>query len=143
MENGGLDGEFGPTAGGAARFAHPVEREIARIFDEHGIEWEYEPHTFVLERSSDGTVHEAFTPDFFLPELGMYVECTVMSPALSHRKRKKARKAQRLGVNVEVLFRRDIERLASRWRLDGLERAARTHRSSRPDRRHEGRDRLG
>jgi hypothetical protein len=73
----------------------------------------------------------------------MYVECTVMSPALSHRKRKKARKAQRLGVNVEVLFRRDIERLASRWRLDGLERTARTHRSSRPDRRHEGRDRLG
>jgi hypothetical protein len=26
-----------------APFAHPVERELARVFDEHGIDWEYEP----------------------------------------------------------------------------------------------------
>src|SRR4029453_4749522 len=32
-------------------FAHPVEREIARVFDEHGIEWLYEPRTIVLERT--------------------------------------------------------------------------------------------
>jgi hypothetical protein len=127
MGNGQVHGEIG--------FAHPVEREIARIFDAHGIEWEYEPHTFVLERSSDGLVHEAFTPDFFLPDLDMYVECTVMRQSLSHRKRRKARKARGLGVNVEVLFRRDIERLASRWRLPGLERAAR----ARPDGRSDGR----
>ena len=31
-------------------FAHPVERELAAIFDELGIIWEYEPHTFVLAR---------------------------------------------------------------------------------------------
>jgi hypothetical protein len=119
----------------APRFAHPVEREIARIFDEHGIEWQYEPDTFVLERSSDGSVHEAFTPDFFLPELGMYVECTVMRQALSHRKRRKARKARGLGVNVEVLFRQDIERLASRWRLQRLEQAARARPQAAPERR--------
>src|SRR5439155_2195257 len=81
------------------RFAHPVEQEIARIFDEHGIEWEYEPHTFVLERNGDGSVHEAFTPDFYLPELGVYVECTVMRQSLTHRKRRKARKTRGLGVN--------------------------------------------
>jgi hypothetical protein len=98
---------------------------MARIFDEHGIDWEYEPHTFVLERSSDGAVLEAFTPDFFLPDLGMYVECTVMRPALQNRKRQKVRKARRLGVNVEVLGRPDIERLASRWRLRRLQVAAR------------------
>lgn len=109
-----------------ARFAHPVEEEIARIFDEHGIAWEYEPHTFVLERNVDGTVHEAFTPDFFLPELGVYIECTVMRHGLMGRKRRKARKAQSLGVNVEVLCRRDIETLASRWKLRRLARAART-----------------
>jgi len=45
----------------STQFAHPVERGIARVFDEHGIERQYEPHTFVLERLSDGTVHEAFT----------------------------------------------------------------------------------
>lgn len=105
-------------------FAHPVEREIAQIFDEHGIAWLYEPHTFVLERSRDGKVREAFTPDFYLPELDMYVECTMMRHGLMHRKRRKARKARRQGVTVEVLGRRDIERIAHRWELHALATAA-------------------
>ena len=46
-------------------FAHPTERELARVFDEHGIRWEYEPRTFVLSRNPDGSVREAFTPDFY------------------------------------------------------------------------------
>lgn len=108
-----------------ARFAHPVERELARVFDELGIAWQYEPHTFVLERDGEGRVREAFTPDFFLPEIGVYVECTVMRQALAARKRRKARKArERAGVVVEILFRRDIERLARRWQLRKLARAA-------------------
>ena len=102
-------------------FAHPVERELARVFDEHGIEWLYEPHTFVLERHADGGVKEAFTPDFYLPELGIYVECTVMRQALTNRKRRKAIKARiTKGVMVEILFRSDIERLARRWKLPRL-----------------------
>lgn len=106
-------------------FAHPVERELARVFDEHGVRWEYEPHTFVLERNSDGHVTEAFTPDFFLPDLGIYVECTVMRQALTSRKRRKARKVrQRSGVVVAILFRRDFVRLANRWKLSGLAAAA-------------------
>lgn len=106
-------------------FAHPVEREFARILDDHGIAWQYEPHTFVLEQNGDGTVHEAFTPDFFLPDLGVYVECTVMRPALTHRKRRKARKTmERTGVTVELLCRGDIERLARRWQLPRLAHAA-------------------
>ena len=110
----------------APAFAHPVEREIARAFDELGVEWLYEPHTFVLERSPDGEVREAFTPDFYLPELGLYIECTVMRPAYTRRKRRKASKARtRSGVDVEILFRRDIERLAARWQLPALARAAR------------------
>ena len=113
------------------RFAHPVERELARVFDEHGIRWLYEPHTFVLERAPDGSVREAFTPDFFLPELGLYVECTVMRQALTNRKRRKARKARATrGVTVEILFRRDFERLARRWKLPALERAAQPPRAA-------------
>ena len=105
-------------------FAHPVERELARIFDAHGIAWEYEPHTIVLERNGDGSIREAFTPDFFLPDIGTSVECTVMRQSLTCRKRRKVRKARRAGMSVEVLFRRDIERLAHRWSFDGLARAA-------------------
>ena len=108
------------------RFAHPVERELARMFDEHGIRWLYEPHTFVLERAPDGSVREAFTPGFFLPELALYVECTVMRQAHTSRKRRKALKARtQRGVTVEILFRRDFERLACRWMLPALARATR------------------
>ena len=109
---------------GCDPFAHPVERELARLFDEHGIAWEYEPHTIVLERNLDGTVREAFTPDFFLPELEMYVECTVMRQSLTFRKRRKVRKARLAGISVEVLYRDDLQRIARRWRFDGLARAA-------------------
>jgi hypoxanthine phosphoribosyltransferase len=95
-------------------FAHPVERELARIFDEVGIRWEYEPTTFVLERNPDGTVREAFTPDFYLPEQEMYVECTTMRQKLTNGKNRKVRKLREQGVLVTVLYRRDFERLRER-----------------------------
>ena len=105
----------------ATDFAHPAERALARVFDRHGIAWRYEPHTIVLERDEDGNVREAFTPDFFLPDLGLYVECTVMRQALTGRKRRKARLArERTGAVIEIMFRRDFERLARRWGLDDL-----------------------
>ena len=116
------------------RFVNEAELEYAKILDYHGVPWLYEPHTFVLERADDGTVREAFTPDFFLPELGMYVECTVMRPALQNRKRRKVRKARGLGVNVQILGRHDLERLAVRWRLKRLEVAARTRARTAPRR---------
>jgi anti-anti-sigma factor len=122
---------FADRAGGngpdvATSFAHPVERALAHLFDEHGIAWEYEPHTFVLESDGDGTVREAFTPDFFLPEIGAYVECTVMRPALTRRKRPKARRVrENVGAVVEIMFRRDVDRLAQRWGIPGLAAAGR------------------
>jgi hypoxanthine phosphoribosyltransferase len=96
------------------RFAHPVECELARIFDETGIVWEYEPTTFVLQRNEDGTVKEAFTPDFYLPEQDMYVECTTMQQRLTSRKNRKVRLLRERGVLVTVLYRRDFERLRER-----------------------------
>ncbi len=111
----------------AVDFAHPVEQALARVFDEHGIAWEYEPHTFVLERDERGNVREGFTPDFFLPDLGVYIECTVMRQALTRRKRRKARKTQeRTGAIVEIVFRRDFDRLARRWGMPALRIASRS-----------------
>lgn len=96
-------------------FAHAIERELAEVLDDLGIPWEYEPHTFVLERGPDGRVTEAFTPDFYLPEQDVYLECTVMRQRLTSRKSRKARKAeQRHGIIVNVLYRRDFERLRHR-----------------------------
>jgi anti-sigma B factor antagonist len=113
-------------------FAHPIERELAHLFDEHGIAWEYEPHTFVLERDEHGNVREGFTPDFFLPEVGMYIECTVMRQSLTGRKRRKAQKArERTGTIVEIAFRRDFDRLARRWGIPALARPSNADVSAR------------
>jgi hypoxanthine phosphoribosyltransferase len=99
------------------KFAHPVERELAQVFDELGLPWEYEPTTFVLERDPDGTVREAFTPDFYLPEQDIYVECTTMRQRLTSRKNRKLRKLRAQGVLVTVLYRSDFERLRERHGL--------------------------
>ena len=103
-----------------AAFAHPVERELARLFDEHGIAWEYEPHTFVLEEDAEGRTTLAFTPDFFLPEQNLYLEITVMKQRLVTRKNRKLRRLRERypEVNVKLFYKRDIERLAQRYRLD-------------------------
>ena len=102
------------------RFAHAVEEECAKILDYYGVPWQYEPHTFVLEQGADGRVAEAFTPDFYLPEQDLYLELTVMKQSLVTRKNRKLRKLRERypGVNVKLFYRRDIERLAQRYRLD-------------------------
>ena len=102
------------------RFANDAERECARLLDFYGVRWEYEPHTFALEEAEDGRVTEAFTPDFYLPEQDLYVEVTVMKQALVTRKNRKLRKlrVRYPDVRIKLFYRRDIERLAQRFRLD-------------------------
>ena len=110
----------------APKFAHPVEQALAQVFDELGIAWRYEPCTFPLE-IEDGVVLEACTPDFYLPDLDIYVECTVMDQRLVTRKNRKYRKLrERFGVVVEIMYRRDFIRLGRRHGLPELERAARS-----------------
>ena len=102
-------------------FAHPVERELASVFDELRLRWRYEPHTFVLRRNPRGHVTQAFTPDFYLPDLDYYVECTVARRRLTRVKRRKAEAACRLyGITVEIVYRADFEKLARRWALARL-----------------------
>jgi hypoxanthine phosphoribosyltransferase len=101
------------------RFAHRVELECAQILDYYGVPWLYEPTSFVLERDEEGRVSEAFAPDFYLPEQDLYVEITVMKQSLVTRKHRKLRKLRALHpeVRVKLLYRRDIARLAERFRL--------------------------
>jgi hypoxanthine phosphoribosyltransferase len=102
------------------RFAHAVELECAKVLDYYGVPWDYEPRTFVLEEDEHGRVTEAFTPDFYLPEQDLYLEVTVMKQSLVTRKNRKLRKlrARYPDVNVKLFYKRDLERLAARWRLD-------------------------
>jgi hypoxanthine phosphoribosyltransferase len=102
------------------RFANEAERECAKVLDFYGVPWEYEPHTFVLEEDDDGRTTLAFTPDFYLPEQNLYLEITVMKQRLVTRKNRKLRRLRERypDVNVKLFYKRDIERLAQRYRLD-------------------------
>jgi hypoxanthine phosphoribosyltransferase len=101
------------------RFANPAELECAKVLDYYGIPWQYEPRTFVLEQDVDGRVVEAFTPDFYLPEQDLYVEITMMKQSLVTRKNRKLRKLRELypEVNVKLFYKRDLARLAERFKL--------------------------
>ena len=99
------------------QFQNEAELECAKILDYYGVPWDYEPRTFVLEQDADGRVTEAFTPDFYLPEQDLYLEVTVMKQSLVTRKNRKLRKRYP-DLNVKLFYKRDIERLAQRYRLD-------------------------
>jgi hypoxanthine phosphoribosyltransferase len=102
------------------RFQNDVEVECAKLLDYYRVPWDYEPRTFVLEQAEDGTVIEAFKPDFYLPEQDLYLEVTVMKQSLVTRKNRKLRKLRELypDVKVKLFYKRDIQRLAERYRLD-------------------------
>jgi hypothetical protein len=101
-------------------FANEAERECAAIFDFHGIPWDYEPTMFPLEVAEDGTVLEAFTPDFYLPDQDLYLEITTMKQSLVTKKNRKVRRLRELypAVRVKLFYRRDIDALAMKYELD-------------------------
>jgi hypoxanthine phosphoribosyltransferase len=102
------------------RFANRSEIECAKILDYYRVPWDYEPRTFVLEEDEAGRVVEAFTPDFYLPEQDLYLEVTVLKQSLVTRKNRKLRKlrARHPDVKIKLFYRRDVERLAQRYRLE-------------------------
>jgi hypoxanthine phosphoribosyltransferase len=101
-------------------FQNEAELECAKILDYYGVPWAYEPKMFVLEEDEEGRVLEAFTPDFYLPEQDLYLEVTVMKQSLVTRKNRKLRKLRERypGTRIKLFYKRDIERLAERYRLD-------------------------
>lgn len=102
------------------RFAHESERLFAELLDFYEVAWEYEPVEFVIAWRSDGTPLQAFRPDFFLPQHGVFVELTTLRQDLVTAKNRKVRLLGELypDVSVKVLYRRDIEALIAKYRLD-------------------------
>ena len=113
--------DFQASSGeGSTQFANQAEVECARILDYYGLEWKYEPTSFVLETDAAGRVLEAFTPDFYLPEQDLYLEVTVMKQSLVTRKNRKIRKLRERypDVKIKLFTRRDFERLAQKYKLN-------------------------
>lgn len=109
--------------GSPPRFAHQSEAELARILDFYGVAWRYEPDTFPLSWNAEGAVTESFSPDFYLPEIDLYVELTTLKQALVRKKNRKLRWLRQLypDVNVKLFYARDFRALMVKYgRLDFL-----------------------
>jgi hypoxanthine phosphoribosyltransferase len=100
----------------AVRFAHESEEEFARILDFYGVAWEYEPRSFPL-REEDGRIAEAFTPDFFLPALDLYIELTTLKQRLVTEKHRKVRSLQERypEIQIKLLHRSDYLSLLAKY----------------------------
>jgi hypothetical protein len=102
------------------RFAHNSERQFAKLLDFYGIEWQYEPRTFTLERDRDGRPAQAFTPDFYLPAYELYIEVTTLNQKLVTKKNRKARRLQELhpDVRIKLIYQRDYLHLLVKYGLE-------------------------
>lgn len=88
-------------------FNHPSEQQFANLLDFLNTRWIYERITFVLKRDEEGQIVRAFTPDFYLPEIDVYIELTSQPTHLCTRKRRKIREAKEIYNADVVLINRD------------------------------------
>ena len=101
-------------AGGARPgFAHASEAELARILDFYDVRWTYEPDTFPIAWNLDGDVIESFSPDFYLPDLELYVELTTLKQKLVRKKNRKLRRLRELypAIRIKLFYARDFRML--------------------------------
>ena len=98
-------------------FAHASEAEMSRILDFYAVRWEYEPHTFPILWNLDGDVVESFSPDFYLPDLDLYLEMTTLRQRLVRKKNRKLRRLRELypDLNVKLFYARDFRALMLKY----------------------------
>ncbi len=103
-------------------FAHHSEAELARILDFYQVRWQYEPDAFPIGWSLDGDVVESFSPDFFLPDLDLYVELTTLKQTLVRKKNRKLRRLRELypDVRIKLFYARDFRMLLLKFGRLGL-----------------------
>jgi hypothetical protein len=99
---------------------------MSRILDFYGVRWEYEPRTFPILWNLDGDVVESFSPDFFLPDLDLYLEMTTLRQKLVRKKNRKLRRLRELypELNIKLFYARDFRALMLKYGrlalIDGL-----------------------
>ena len=98
-------------------FAHASEAEMSRILDFYAVRWEYEPHTFPILWNLNGDVVESFAPDFYLPDLDIYLEMTTLRQKLVRKKNRKLRRLRELypDLNVKLFYARDFRALMLKY----------------------------
>ena len=100
-----------------ASFAHASEAELARILDYYQVRWEYEPRSFPILWTLEGKVVESFAPDFYLPELDLYVELTTLKQTLVRKKNRKLRRLRELypEIRIKLFYAKDFRALMLKY----------------------------
>jgi hypothetical protein len=98
-------------------FAHASEAEFARILDFYQVAWEYEPTVFPILWDLDGNVLESFAPDFYLPDLELFIELTTLQQRLVRKKNRKVRRLRELypGLRIKLFYARDFRALMLKY----------------------------
>lgn len=98
-------------------FAHESEKEFAKILDFYQIKWKYEPRTFELEFNDQGDPIMSFCPDFYLPDLELYIELTTLNQKLVTRKNKKIKRLRELypDINLKLFYKKDYNSLLFKY----------------------------
>ena len=98
-------------------FAHGSETEMARILDFYEVRWEYEPRTFPILWNLDGDVVESFSPDFYLPDLDLFLEMTTLKQRLVRKKNRKLRRLRELypDVRIKLFYARDFRAMMLKY----------------------------
>ena len=95
---------------------------MARILDFYQVRWQYEPHIFPVVWNLEGAVVESFAPDFWLPDLGLYLEMTTLRQKLVRKKNRKLRRVLELypDLRVKLFYARDFRALMLKFGKLGL-----------------------
>ena len=103
-------------------FAHASEAEFARILDFYQVEWKYEPITFPILWDLDGNVLESFAPDFYLPDLELFIELTTLQQRLVRKKNRKVRRLRELypALRIKLFYARDFRALMLKYGRSAL-----------------------
>jgi hypoxanthine phosphoribosyltransferase len=111
-----------PSAIDGTRFAHASEAEMARILDFYDVRWQYEPTTFPILWNLDGEVVESFAPDFYLPDLAMFLEMTTLKQRLVRKKNRKLRRLRELypDIRIKLFYARDFRAMMLKYGRLGL-----------------------
>ena len=103
-------------------FAHASEAEFARILDFYQVAWEYEPQVFPILWDLEGNLLESFAPDFYLPDLELFVELTTLQQRLVRKKNRKVRRLRELypGLRIKLFYARDFRALMLKYGRSAL-----------------------
>ena len=98
-------------------FANESEQEFAHILDFYKISWDYEPTTFPIAWDEEGYVRESFTPDFFLPDYGVFIELTTMKQSLVTKKNRKVRLFEQHypDIPIKLFYGKDYKALLAKF----------------------------